>query len=586
MPGPGRTVERNSSPRIASFGRYDLITPIGRGGMAEVHLAIQRGPAGFEKLVVIKIIHGHLQSQPAFVEMLLDEARLAALVKHPNVVDIYDLGEANARNYVAMEYLEGEPLLAVLRAGSEGRRLDPLSTARIIADTAEGLDAAHRLKGRDGTPIELVHHDVSLGNIVVLYTGQVKLVDFGVAKAAQAGKDQRVQGKFAYMAPEKLEHGAGDRRCDIWSLGVVAYEALTLTRLFRGTSLQETVQQVTTMTIAPPSQVNGDVPKDFDPIILKALDRDPAKRYQTAKAFGDDLEEVLREHKYGGKNDRIAAYMQGTFEKTIAAREELLREVLGDGRPSVAVVEAAFPETVVVVEQTITSTSASGELETATVTVNEAIPRRADPSWATGPQAVSLQQLQKWVEARRNRRRPMPSWLPYAGGAVVLLVVMLLATSGDPNVAASAVATVPSDAQIAHEPAPIDAPEAAPVVVDAGAPSEPEEIEMGGQTVRKPAPPSGPRPPPTQRPKLKADAASLYAQAMQLLRSGDAKGALAALEQARRQEPSYAPIWYGIGLVYEELGQRGQAKAAYQRYLSLSPRAANADQVRARIQRL
>jgi serine/threonine protein kinase len=135
------------------LGRYELITRIGQGGMAEVQLALQRGPAGFEKLVVVKLVHDNLATQKAFVDMLLDEARLAALVKHPNVVDIYDLGQAEGRYFIAMEYLEGEPLLAVLRAGREGKRLDPLSTGRLIADTAEGLDAAHELRNMHGEAI-------------------------------------------------------------------------------------------------------------------------------------------------------------------------------------------------------------------------------------------------------------------------------------------------------------------------------------------------------------------------------------------------------------------------------------------------
>src|SRR6266545_3569652 len=135
-----------ATSRPTRLGRYELITRIGQGGMAEVQLALQRGPSGFEKLVVVKLVHKNLATQKAFVDMLLDEARVAALVKHPNVVDIYDLGEADGRYFIAMEYLEGEPLLAVLRAGREGKRLDCLSTGRLIADTAEGLDAAHELR--------------------------------------------------------------------------------------------------------------------------------------------------------------------------------------------------------------------------------------------------------------------------------------------------------------------------------------------------------------------------------------------------------------------------------------------------------
>src|SRR5258705_4216318 len=144
-----------------------------------------------------------------------------------------------------MEYLEGEPLLAVLRAGREGKRLDTLSTARLIADTAEGLDAAHELRSMSGDRLELVHHDISLGNIVVLYNGQVKLVDFGVAKASQSASTKtKVQGKFSYMAPEKLQGSPGDRRSDIFSLGCVMWEALTLRRLFKCATDAETTNPV------------------------------------------------------------------------------------------------------------------------------------------------------------------------------------------------------------------------------------------------------------------------------------------------------------------------------------------------------
>jgi eukaryotic-like serine/threonine-protein kinase len=339
-------VIESGESRPPRLGRYELITRIGQGGMAEVQLALQRGPAGFEKLVVVKLVHENLASQKAFVDMLLDEARVAALVKHPNVVDIYDLGEAEGRYFIAMEYLEGEPLLAVLRAGREGQRLDVLSTARLIADTAEGLDAAHELRSIAGDPIELVHHDVSLGNIVVLYNGQVKLVDFGVAKATQSATPHtKVQGKFGYMAPEKLRGGPGDRRSDIWSLGCVLWEALTLKRLFRGGNENDTMQLVLETAIVAPSKVNGDVPADFDAIVLRSLERDPARRYPTAKAMAADLEEVLRKHGYAAKNDVIAKYMQTTFRNRIDARKKLLQEVSSKGRASPDVLEAAFHST-------------------------------------------------------------------------------------------------------------------------------------------------------------------------------------------------------------------------------------------------
>ncbi|HUS29549.1 MAG TPA: protein kinase [Kofleriaceae bacterium] len=334
--------------RPTRLGRYELITRIGQGGMAEVQLALQRGPAGFEKLVVVKLVHNNLASQKAFVDMLLDEARVAALVKHPNVVDIYDLGQAEGRFFIAMEYLEGEPLLAVLRAGREGKRLDPLSTGRLIADTAEGLDAAHELRSMSGERLELVHHDISLGNIVVLYNGQVKLVDFGVAKATQnaAGSKAKVQGKFSYMAPEKLKGAPGDRRSDIFSLGCVMWEALTLKRLFRGGNDAETMKQVLELAIQPPSKVNGDVPPEYDAIVMRSLDRDPDKRHGTAKELAVEIEELLRKRGYGAKNDRVAKYMQETFKSHIDARKKLVQEVVSKGSASAEVLDAAFSDPV------------------------------------------------------------------------------------------------------------------------------------------------------------------------------------------------------------------------------------------------
>lgn len=240
-------------------------------------------------------MHEHLAAQPAFAQMLADEARHAGLIKHPNGVEIYELGEAAGRHFIVMEYLAGEPLLEVLRIGGEGgARLDSLSIARVIADTAAGLDAAHQLAARDGQPLELVHHDVSPGNIVVLYSGLVKLVDFGVAKVQQAPGGPRVHGKLGYMAPEKVQNAAVDRRSDVWSLGCVLWEALTLRRLFKGDTDADTVRQVLSAPIAPPSRLVLSAAAELDTIVMRALQRDPNRRYPTAKAMAADLEAVMR----------------------------------------------------------------------------------------------------------------------------------------------------------------------------------------------------------------------------------------------------------------------------------------------------
>ena len=293
--------------------------------MAEVQLALQRGPAGFEKLVVVKLVHANLATQKTFVDMLLDEARVAALVKHPNVVDIYDLGEADGRYFIAMEYLEGEPLLAVLRAGREGKRLDPLSTARLIADTAEGLDAAHELRiAWPAIRIELVHHDVSLGNIVVLYNGQVKLVDFGVAKAS------RVAAAAAEGAGQVQLHGAREAQ----GRGRRSPQRYLVARLravggahaapaVQGRQRRRHDEAGARAAIPPPSTVNGDVLADFDPIVMSALERDPDEALRDREGDGAGPRGGPAQQATARKNDRIAKYMQATFKSHINARKKL-----------------------------------------------------------------------------------------------------------------------------------------------------------------------------------------------------------------------------------------------------------------------
>jgi len=565
--------------------------------MAEVQLALQRGPAGFEKLVVVKLVHANLASQKDFVEMLLDEARVAALVKHPNVVDIYDLGEANGRFFIAMEYLEGEPLLAVLRAGREGKRLDVLSTARLISDTAEGLDAAHELRTMGGDPLELVHHDVSLGNIVVLYNGQVKLVDFGVAKATQSAASRtRVQGKFSYMAPEKLRGGAGDRRSDIWSLGCVLWEALTLKRLFKGGNDGDTMKQVLDAAIPLPSKINGDVLPDFDAVVMKALERDPDKRYSTAKEMAADLEEVLRKHGYGGKNDLIAKYMQGTFSDHIAARKKLLQEVSSKGRASADVLEAAFSEgnplmsgefsvrfkrdgsQEMQAEGTPPERQSSGPARPQRPTSPPLQPPRKVTQRVVAPQVVDLQSDATLVEGTPVPDRRPPYYV--IGGAVVLVIVIVaivLATRGGGGDEARQV-TPPPITIDAAEPMSVDAAvvvDAAEVPVDAA-----EEIEMGGSGEGDGPGSNKPRPPP------RPNAVELTKQGLNAMVRGDSKAALQLYRSAQRANPGYAPAWRQAGLLYEKLGDRGAAKAAFQRYLILAPNASDAASIRARIANL
>ncbi|HLL22161.1 MAG TPA: tetratricopeptide repeat protein, partial [Kofleriaceae bacterium] len=503
----------------------------------------------------------------------------------------YDLGEADGRYFIAMEYIEGEPLLAVLRAGREGRRLDVLSTGRLISDTAEGLDAAHELRTMAGDPLELVHHDVSLGNIVVLYNGQVKLVDFGVAKATQSADSRaRVQGKFSYMAPEKLKGIPGDRRSDIWSLGCVLWEALTLKRLFKGGNDTDTMRQVLESAIPPPSKINGDVLPDFDAIVMKALSRDPATRYATAKAMASDIEEVLRKHGYGGKNDLIAKYMQGTFDDHIAARKKLLQEVSSKGRASADVVEAAFRD-----ENPLHAGEFSVKFRASDVAEGTPVERAIARPAHRHARPITSQPLAPPKAASQRLSLPIPTLeaavvegvrvpdpprrIPFVIGGLVLAVIVgviitILMRGGDddaPRQRAVAPRVDIDAAEVAPPPAP-PADAAVVVEIDAAEPELDIEVSTDDSDATKPRP----------KPQ-RANAPELTKQGLNAMVRGDSKSALALYRQAQRANPSYAPAWRQAGLLYEKMGDRGAAKAAFQRYLILVPSATDAAQIRARI---
>lgn len=592
--------------------------------MAEVQLALQRGPAGFEKLVVVKLVHDALATQKAFVDMLLDEARVAALVKHPNVVDIYDLGQAEGRYFIAMEYLEGEPLLAVLRAGREGKRLDPLSTGRLIADTAEGLDAAHELRSMSGERLELVHHDISLGNIVVLYNGQVKLVDFGVAKATQsATSTAKVQGKFSYMAPEKLKGAQGDRRSDIFSLGCVMWEALTLKRLFRGGNDAETMRQVLELQIQPPSRVNGDVPPEYDPIVMRSLDRDPARRQLTAKELAVEIEELLRKRGYGAKNDRIAKYMQETFRSHIDARKSLVQEVVSKGHASAEVLDAAF-STAELAQGTPGRPSTEFSNQFGKPTPLGAAPGDGSgkteigkPSWDMSETVVSAPPIiddeggeteigaprvgglrgrvdELLAGARALLADPARKRIAIAiaAGALLFVVLLAIALRGSTRhaaIVAQAGSDKGSSSAVAVEPPPpprvvVDAAVVAPTLVVDAAVDPAIVLDHPGSAA--PVHPITVTPHHAPAQTGTGETRALYKQGVQLFVRGDSRGALAALLKSKSVNAGYAPTWRVLGQVYRKLGEKGSAKNAFLRYLTLAPNASDAATVREQLNQL
>jgi serine/threonine protein kinase len=265
--------------------------------MATVYLA-ESGVGPRRPLVALKVIHPHLAVDPTFLEMFLDEAAIAARIRHPNVCRLLDIGVSGPRHYIAMEYLAGESLGAVWRRLADpstsrlpGPRLASL-VGRLVSDACEGLHAAHELVDAFGEPLSVVHRDVSPENVMLTYDGCAKLLDFGVASAARQHHQTRtgiLKGKFAYIAPELLRGERADRRADVWGMGATAWELLTGARLFAGPSDIETLRAISERRIAPPSEVRADLPRAFDEVLLRALAREPGERYATARELGSAL---------------------------------------------------------------------------------------------------------------------------------------------------------------------------------------------------------------------------------------------------------------------------------------------------------
>jgi serine/threonine protein kinase len=279
------------------IGRYELLDLLGIGGMAEVFRARCSGPGGFERTVVVKRILPANGRDPAFVRMFVAEAKILGMLHHPNVVQVYDFGESEGVLFLVLEYVDGPSLgdaLVALRAAD--RKTPPLVVARIAHEVCRALDHVHNLRGADGIPLNVVHRDVTPSNILLTSAGSIKLLDFGVAKyrASQArSQSGTLKGKPAYLAPETLERRQLDRRIDLFSLGVVLHELLTVESLFEGDSHAITFHKLLNMKISPPSSSRTDVPPALDAIVMKALERDPERRYQTAEEMARDLDQLL-----------------------------------------------------------------------------------------------------------------------------------------------------------------------------------------------------------------------------------------------------------------------------------------------------
>jgi serine/threonine-protein kinase len=311
------------------LGRYRVVDEIGVGGMASVHLSRMDGPGGFQKWVAIKRIHPHLVEDETFVNMFLDEARVAARISHPNVAAVFELGRHQDTYWIAMEYLHGEPLREVMRRTEELRQpMPPEIACRVIADAAEGLHSAHELSGKNGEKLGLVHRDVTPHNLFVTYDGCTKVVDFGIAKFTSRIANTRagtLKGKLAYMSPEQVAGEPLDRRTDVFALGVVLWELTTGQRLFRMESDLDTMAKVTECVVPRPSTIVRGYPIDLEKIVMKALAKAKNERYRTARELSRALQSLLMRRGLFVGADEVSAYMQTVFGDRIRKREAHLR---------------------------------------------------------------------------------------------------------------------------------------------------------------------------------------------------------------------------------------------------------------------
>jgi len=301
------------------LGDYTVLTKLASGGMATVYIGRKRGAAGFERLVAIKCCHPHLRDNEEFSSMFLDEARLAASIRHSNVVGTLDVHDGELL-YLVMEYIEGFSLANLMRhAAQSGAPMPPGIAVRSMIDALTGLHAAHELRDGNGQFLNLVHRDVSPQNVLVGVDGVSRITDFGIAFASaratvtQAG---RIKGKFAYISPEQVKNKPATRRMDIFSAGAVLWEALTGRSLFRRNDDKATIDAVLNGPIPRPSRFAPELPSEVDAVVLKALQRDPDDRYATAADFAEELDGL--------------AHVETSFADKLAERRKLIHDAPDD----------------------------------------------------------------------------------------------------------------------------------------------------------------------------------------------------------------------------------------------------------------
>jgi TonB family protein len=571
--------------RGTAFGSYELLEPIATGGMAEVYRARMRGMEGFEKIVAIKRILPHLSDNDEFVSMFIDEAKLAAQLQHPNIIHIYDLGRIERSYYIAMEYVDGRDLRSLLRLLDEkGTRL-PLGLGILVgARLAAALDYAHRKHDLHGHALALVHRDISPQNILISYDGEIKLCDFGIAKAASKASHTRagaLKGKLQYMSPEQAWGKDIDHRSDIFSLGLVIYEMTTGRKAFAGDSELSVLEQVREPHITMPRDIDPAIPPQVERAIMRALRTDREERYQTAAELASDLEGFLLAIRPSPSAVELGAFLAG-----LAGRETPTGTLATPPRPAPAPPTAtptprppAPPPAAAPAPPTATATPAPTAARTPTFTPPKPAPAPPRPAVAhrPPPPPPELSQSASGVGRAAEPARRVPMAL-IAGLAVVVLAAVGYLVGGEqilrlvrpaaptpiPESAAAPAAAVDAVQPAEVAPPPAETPatamttrptpvrrEAAPTAVPTPAPAAAATAEPAVEpTEAPPATEPVPSEPQTETvPPIVAPAAAAAAAPAETPRPRTRAGELVDIGQldtrpviVSRVEPTYPPM--------------------------------------------
>jgi serine/threonine-protein kinase len=460
-------------------GRYVLLEPIASGGMGVVHLGRLQGPAGFSRNVAIKCLHPNLARDPEFVAMFLDEARLAARVVHPNVVPTLDVAATEGEIFVVMDYVQGESLGALVRAASLREELVPPKVASaIVANVLHGLHAAHESKNDRGEPLGIVHRDVSPQNILVGTDGIARVLDFGVAKAAdriQTTKEGRIKGKLAYMPPEQLRGGAVNLQADVYAAAVVLWEILTARRLFKAETEGAVLEKILFGKIEPPSSVVPSIPAALDAVVMRGLSSERSDRFGSARAMAIALQDALTP----AAPNEVGEWVESLADDAIRARAKRLAEI--DAIVSKSGATTSLKELAI---SLAAHPGAGGVTPVSGSSANT-------PNDGTGTQmstiSVSVGVPSKKAHSPRTRRAAA-----FAAAVVMALAVGALglrALRGPPRPAADPAPPPPSEQPMATPPPTLLTPPPAPpasVVTDPVADAGPHRVESIRQKRRPP----------------------------------------------------------------------------------------------------